>query len=73
MQLTDEQIAIIGSSGNIKINNLGLLIRAIEFVTGKKDLGSIYFEGASLYDILNLIQWQEKKTSDISSFAICAM
>jgi len=56
--------------------NLGLLIRAIEFVTGKKDLGSIYFEGninsymyaddgASLYDILNLYNGDKKNIRDV--------
>ncbi len=45
--------------------NLGLLLKAIEYVTKKKELKSIYFEGninsytyadegASLYDVLNL-------------------
>ncbi len=56
--------------------NLGLLVRAIEFVTGKKDLGSIYFEGninsymyadegASLYDILNLYNGDKKNIRDV--------
>lgn len=51
--------------------NLGLLLKAIEYVTEKKDLNHIYFEGninsytyadegASLYDILNL--YNGKKT-----------
>lgn len=46
-------------------SNLGLLLKAIAYVTGKKDLKYIYFEGninsytyaddgASLYDVLNL-------------------
>ncbi len=45
--------------------NLGLLIKAIEYISEKKNLGNIYFEGninsytyadegASLYDVLNL-------------------
>jgi len=45
--------------------NLGLLLKAIEYVTEKKNMGQIYFEGnfnsytyadegASLYDVLNL-------------------
>lgn len=60
-----------GSRGEIKTSatlartNLGLLLRAIEYVTGKREIGNIYFEGninsytyadegTSLYDVLNL-------------------
>lgn len=60
-----------GSSREIKTKavlartNLGLLLKAIEYVTEKKEIGNIYFEGninsytyadegASLYDVLNL-------------------
>ena len=74
-------ISGLGRSTEIKVKailartNLGLLIRAIEFVTGKKDLGSIYFEGninsymyadegASLYDILNLYNGEKKNIRD---------
>ena len=74
-------ISGLGRSTDVKVKailartNLGLLVRAIEFVTGKKDLGSIYFEGninsymyadegASLYDILNLYNGDKKNIRD---------
>lgn len=69
----EPQIAITGNgtSGNAKSKaiiartNLGLLLKAIEYVTEKKEAKNIYFEGninsytyadegASLYDVLNL-------------------
>ncbi len=61
--------------------NLGLLLKAIEYVTGKKEVKHIYFEGninsytyadegASLYDVLNLYN---KKKSLIRDKMIGAM
>jgi len=66
-------LAIVGTGNShskvtkavIARTNLGLLLKAIEYVTEKKDLKQIYFEGninsytyaddgASLYDVLNL-------------------
>lgn len=55
--------------------NLGLLLRAIEFVNEKKKLKSLYFEGnissytyadegASLYDVLNLYNGKNKLIRD---------
>ncbi|MEZ4690575.1 MAG: 3'-5' exonuclease, partial [Ignavibacteria bacterium] len=55
--------------------NLGLLLRAIEFVNEKKNLKSLYFEGninsytyadegASLYDVLNLYNGRHKMIRD---------
>lgn len=55
--------------------NLGLLLKAIEFVTQKKKLGSLYFEGnissytyaedgASLYDVLDLYNGNRLKIKD---------
>ncbi len=55
----------INSKAVIARTNLGLLLKAIEYVTEKKDIKGIYFEGninsytyadegASLYDVLNL-------------------
>ncbi|MEP6846301.1 MAG: UvrD-helicase domain-containing protein [Panacibacter sp.] len=55
----------IKSKAVLARTNLGLLLKAIEYVNGKKDLKHIYFEGnihsytyadegASLYDVLNL-------------------
>ncbi|MEO6695218.1 MAG: UvrD-helicase domain-containing protein [Ignavibacteria bacterium] len=55
--------------------NLGLLLKAIEFVTEKKKSGSLYFEGnfnsytyaddgASLYDVLNLFNGRHKLIRD---------
>ena len=54
-----------GTKAVIARTNLGLLLKAIEYVTERKDLKQIYFEGninsytyaddgASLYDVLNL-------------------
>ena len=69
----EEQVTITGNGSNKKQKtkavlartNLGLLLKAIEYVTTKKEIKSIYFEGnihsytyadegASLYDVLNL-------------------
>lgn len=68
-----ETISISGNGTNTEFNskaiiartNLGLLLKAIEYVTEKKNVNEIYFEGninsytyadegASLYDVLNL-------------------
>lgn len=68
-----ETISISGNGINKEFNskaiiartNLGLLLKAIEYVTEKKNVNAIYFEGninsytyadegASLYDVLNL-------------------
>lgn len=74
-------ISGLGKSTELKVKailartNLGLLMRAIEYVTGKKDLGGIYFEGninsymyadegASLYDVLNLYNGDKKNIRD---------
>jgi F-box protein, helicase, 18 len=68
---TPNQISGKGSSDKIKIKaviartNLGLLLKAIEYVTEKKNVQNIYFEGninsytyaddgTSLYDVMNL-------------------
>jgi hypothetical protein len=80
---TFEPVKIIGRGNfnEVKVKailartNLGLLMRAIEYVTEKKDLGSLYFEGninsymyadegASLYDILNLYNGEKKNVRD---------
>jgi superfamily I DNA/RNA helicase len=69
----DHSISIIGKGNSKKVEskvviartNLGLLLKAIEYVTEKKKVKNIYFEGninsytyadegASLYDVLNL-------------------
>jgi F-box protein 18 (helicase) len=69
----EEQITVTGKGSSKKRNtkavlartNLGLLLKAIEYVTTKKEIKSLYFEGnihsytyadegASLYDVLNL-------------------
>ena len=69
----EEQVTIAGKGGSKKRQtkavlartNLGLLLKAIEYVTTKKEIKHIYFEGnihsytyadegASLYDVLNL-------------------
>jgi F-box protein, helicase, 18 len=61
--------------------NLGLLLKAIEYVTEKKNISKIYFEGnfnsytyadegASLYDVLNL---QNNKRSAIKDALIKSM
>lgn len=76
-----------GESGEIKTKailartNLGLLLKAIEYVTEKKNVKHIYFEGninsytyadegASLYDVLNL---QNEKRHFIKDKLIKAM
>ncbi len=70
-----------GSSNNKKVKailartNLGLLLKAIEYVSEKKNVDRIYFEGninsytyaddgASLYDILNLYNGKKKLIKD---------
>lgn len=70
-----------GNSKEVKVKailartNLGLLVKAIEYVTHKKDLGNLYFEGninsymyadegASLYDVLNLYNMNNKMIKD---------
>lgn len=61
--------------------NLGLLLKAIEYVTEKKNIKSIYFEGninsytyaeegASLYDVLNLFN---RKNDNIKDKLIATM
>ncbi len=74
-------ISGIGKSKNEKTNatlartNLGLLLKAIEYVTEKKKVKQIYFEGninsytyadegASLYDILNLYNGKRHLVKD---------
>jgi superfamily I DNA/RNA helicase len=65
----------IRSKAVIARTNLGLLLKAIEYVTEKKKVKSIYFEGninsytyaddgASLYDILNLYNYKHKLIKD---------
>lgn len=64
-----------GSTAVIGRTNLGLLVNAIEIVTGKKKIKSLYFEGnfnsytyseegASLYDVLNLYNGKHKSIKD---------
>ncbi|MFZ1320248.1 MAG: UvrD-helicase domain-containing protein [Ignavibacteria bacterium] len=64
-----------GSTAVIGRTNLGLLVNAIEIVTGKKKINSLYFEGnfnsytyseegASLYDVLNLYNGKHKSIKD---------
>ena len=63
------------SKAVIARTNLGLLLKAIEYVTERKDLGTIYFEGniysytyadegASLYDVLNLFNGKRGLVKD---------
>jgi F-box protein, helicase, 18 len=71
----------IGSSTETKVKavlartNLGLLIKAIEYVTEKRKVKQIYFEGninsytyaddgASLYDVLNLYNGKNRQIKD---------
>jgi superfamily I DNA/RNA helicase len=68
-----------GSNGKSKAtiarSNLGLLLKAIEFIEEHKDVKHIYFEGnissyayaddgASLYDVLNLYNGKHEKIND---------
>lgn len=76
-------VAITGSGNSslkktkaiIARTNLSLLLKAIEYVTDKKDIKHIYFEGninsytyadegASLYDVLNLMNGKVYKIND---------
>lgn len=78
-----KDFSIVGSGTNTEINskaiiartNLGLLLKAIEFVTENKNVRDIYFEGnfnsytyaedgASLYDVLNLFNNQRRLIRD---------
>ena len=65
----------IKSKAVLARTNLGLLLKAIEYVTERKDLKKIYFEGninsytyadegASLYDVLNLYNYNHKLIKD---------
>jgi len=65
----------IKSKAVIARTNLGLLLKAIEYVTEKKNVKQIYFEGninsytyaddgASLYDVLNLYNYKHKLIKD---------
>ncbi len=80
-----EQYLVISGKGTAKEakataiiarTNLGLLLKAIDFVTQKKKLGNLYFEGninsytyaddgASLYDVLNLYNGTRLKVKDL--------
>ena len=79
----EPQISIIGkgttndivSKAVIARTNLGLLVKAIEYVTEKKKVKNIYFEGninsytyadegASLYDVLNLYNGKHRLVKD---------
>lgn len=78
-----QPVSIIGigkkSKGNVKATiartNLGLLLRAIDFVTDNRKVRHIYFEGninsytyaddgTSLYDVLNLDKGNHSKIND---------
>jgi F-box protein 18 (helicase) len=63
------------SKAVIARTNLGLLLKAIEYVTERKTIGKIYFEGniysytyadegASLYDVLNLFNGKRSMIKD---------
>jgi len=63
------------SSATLARTNLGLLLKAIEYVSDKRTAGRIYFEGninsytyadegASLYDVLNLYNWNHRLIKD---------
>jgi len=79
----DTNLTINGNGNNTDLKskaiiartNLGLLLKAIEFVTGNKNVGKIYFEGnfnsytyaedgASLYDVLNLYNYKHRLIRD---------
>jgi F-box protein 18 (helicase) len=77
----DVEISGKGSTGKIKSKaviartNLGLLLKAIEYVTEKRTAKNIYFEGnissytyaeegASLYDVLNLYNHNHSRIRD---------
>lgn len=78
---SDIEITGIGKPGKIKTRaviartNTGLLVKAIELLIEKKEIGSVYFEGrienytyanegASIYDILNLYSGEKEKIRD---------
>lgn len=80
---TYQEIKINGNGTNkitktkavIARTNLGLLLKAIEYVTEKKDIKKIYFEGninsytyaddgTSLYDVLSLFNHNKSKIKD---------
>tara|TARA_R110002096_G_scaffold422201_1_gene628603 strand:- start:167 stop:1957 length:1791 start_codon:yes stop_codon:yes gene_type:complete len=79
----DHKCSIIGNGAATEVKskavigrtNLGLLLKAIEYVTEKKKVNSIYFEGnissytyadegASLYDVLNLYNGKRRLIRD---------
>ncbi len=66
---------VVKSNATIARTNLGLLLRAIEYITERKSVSNIYFEGninsytyadegASLYDVLNLFNGEHAKIRD---------
>jgi superfamily I DNA/RNA helicase len=63
------------SNATLARTNLGLLLKAIGYVSEKRNAGKIYFEGnfnsytyadegASLYDVLNLYNWNHRLIKD---------
>lgn len=79
----ESDVVITGQGGGKEINskaiiartNLGLLLKAIEYVTEKNNLKNLYFEGnihsytyadegASLYDVLNLYNGKKHQIKD---------
>lgn len=83
-QLSDQRAMFITGKGTTKAiktkaviarTNLGLLLKAIEYVVEKKEVKQIYFEGninsytyaddgASLYDVLNLYNGKKRLIKD---------
>ena len=78
---SDIKITGIGKPGKIKTRaviartNAGLLVKAIELLIEKKEIGSVYFEGrienytyategASIYDVLNLYSGEKEWIRD---------
>ena len=78
---SDIKITGVGKPGKIKTRaviartNAGLLVKAIELLIDKKEIGSVYFEGrienytyasegASIYDILNLYSGEKEWIRD---------
>ncbi|HTI10409.1 MAG TPA: 3'-5' exonuclease [Puia sp.] len=78
---SDIKITGVGKGGKIKTRaviartNAGLLVKAIELLIDKKEIGSVYFEGrienytyasegASIYDILNLYSGEKEWIRD---------
>ena len=80
---TGPQCSIVGKGGNSSIGskaviartNLGLLLKAIQYVTEKKKVKNLYFEGninsytyadegASLYDVLHLYNGRYRRIKD---------